>query len=311
VYLTTTDATYCIGRKTAGVAAPAAAPLPAGVEPATHLQVSPTELSLTPGDRVLFTARLFDAQGRLIREEPKATWALEQLEGTVRPTGQLASAGSSPQAGEVKATFGSLSGTARVRVIPALPWRWDFDDGEVPPQWIGATGTFAARDEAGSKVLVKLADDAFTRRARVFMGGGHLANYTVEADVLARQQRGQMGDAGVVAQRYQLVLFGNAQTIELQSWQAETARTAHASFAWRPDTWYRLKLRVEKDGGAVRARGKAWPTGDPEPEAWTIERVDPIPNLQGSPGLYADAPVEVAFDNVRVTANAAAPAPAR
>jgi ATP-binding cassette subfamily C protein len=51
------------------------------------------------------------------------------------------------------------------------------------------------------------------------MGGGHLANYTVEADVLAREQRGRMGDAGVVAQRYELVLFGNAQKIELQSWR--------------------------------------------------------------------------------------------
>lgn len=307
VYLTTTHATYCIGRKAAVGAAAAAAPLPAGTEPATHLQVSPTELTLTPGDRVQFTARLFDAQGRLIREEPKGTWALEQLEGTIGATGLLRTAGGNPQAGSVKATVGELSGTARVRVIPALPWKWDFDNGAVPSQWINATGTFAGRDQAGDKVLVKLADDPFTRRARVFMGGGHLANYTVEADVLAHEQRRQMGDAGVVAQRYQLVLLGKSQKIELQSWQPETARTAHASFAWKPDTWYRMKLRVEKEAGGVRARGKAWLMGDREPDAWTLERVDPIPNLHGSPGLYADAPAEVAFDNVRVTANGAAP----
>jgi outer membrane protein assembly factor BamB/dienelactone hydrolase len=310
VYLTSAEATYCIGRKVAGGAAAPPVPRPAGVEPATHLQIGPAELSLTPGDRVQLTARLFDAQGRLIREEPGAAWALEQLEGAISAAGRLTSAGGNPQAGAVKATFGGLSAAARVRVIPALPWKWDFENGVVPPQWINATGPFAAREESGTGVLVKLADSPLTRRARVFMGGGHLANYTVEADVLAHEQGRQMGDAGVVAQRYQLVLLGSPQRIELQSWQPEPARTAQASFAWKPETWYHLKLRVESEGSAVRARGKAWPTGDPEPEAWTIERVDPIPNLHGSPGLYADAPAEVVFDNVKVTANGAAlPAP--
>ena len=252
--------------------------------------------------------RLFDAQGRLIREEPKAVWALEHLEGTISEAGQFRTAGGDPQAGSVKATVGGLAGSARVRVVPALPWKWDFEDGVVPPHWINATGKFAGREEGGAKVLVKLADNPATKRARVFMGGGHLANYTVEADVLAREERRQMGDAGVVAQRYQLVLFGNAQKLELQSWQPETARTVHQNFAWKPATWYRLKLRVDKDGNSVRARGKAWPASDPEPEAWMLERVDPIPNLHGSPGVYADATVEVSIDNVSVTANGATPA---
>ena len=100
IFLVTTEALYCIGRKSASAAAAKPAPLPAGVEPATYLQVSPTELSLTPGDRVQLTVRLFDAQGRLIREEPKAVWALDapgghdERGGTVpdrgrRPAGRL------------------------------------------------------------------------------------------------------------------------------------------------------------------------------------------------------------------------------
>ena len=52
-----------------------------------------------------------------------------------------------------------------------------------------------------------------------------------------------------------------------------------------------MKLEVQTlDGGKVRARGKVWPKGEPEPAAWTIERIDPIGSLKGSPGLYADAP---------------------
>jgi hypothetical protein len=112
-----------------------------------------------------------------------------------------------------------------------------------------------------------------------------------------------LGDAGVVAQRYNLVLFGNHQRLELQSWQPETERTKSVPFQWKGDTWYRLKLRVEPVNGKVVARGKAWLASEPEPEKWMLERTDEFPNAHGSPGLYADAPFEISFDNVKVTPN--------
>jgi hypothetical protein len=65
-----------------------------------------------------------------------------------------------------------------------------------------------------------------------------------------------------------------------------------------------MKLQVEApQDGKVRARGKVWLAADPEPADWTIEKIDPQPNLQGSPGIYADAPFEVFFDNLKVWAN--------
>jgi hypothetical protein len=119
-----------------------------------------------------------------------------------------------------------------------------------------------------------------------------------------------MGDIGVVAQRYELVLFGGHQRLELQPWQPETSRTAKVDFAWTKDTWYTMKLEVHPMGdGKVRARGKVWPKGQPEPATWTIERIDPIGSLKGSPGLYADAPSqagggsELYYDNVKVFRN--------
>jgi hypothetical protein len=136
------------------------------------------------------------------------------------------------------------------------------------------------------------------------MGPSDMSNYTVEADVKVQTQRRQMGDAGVVAQRYALVLYGNSQKIELESWQPEIARTVRAPFEWKPNTWYHLKLEVQNmPDGTVRARGKAWPTGQPEPAAWTLEKMDTMGNKQGSPGIYADATFEVYFDNVKVTSN--------
>jgi hypothetical protein len=75
-------------------------------------------------------------------------------------------------------------------------------------------------------------------------------------------------------------------------------------FQWKPDTWYHLKLMVENlPGNAVRLRGKAWPTGDPEPAAWNIEKTDPIGNRRGAPGLFVDAEFGGYIDNLKVTPN--------
>jgi hypothetical protein len=75
-------------------------------------------------------------------------------------------------------------------------------------------------------------------------------------------------------------------------------------FAWKADTWYRLKLRVENlPDGAVRAQGKAWPASEPEPSAWTIEKVDPIGNREGAPGFFIDAEFGAHVDNLTVTPN--------
>ena len=135
------------------------------------------------------------------------------------------------------------------------------------------------------------------------MGPTDWSSYSIAIDARASRKGRQVGSVGVVAQRYQLTLNGtNQKRVELQSWQPETERTAKADFAWEPDKWYRLKLEVVNEaGGSVVARGKVWPREEPEPSAWTIERRDKFPNLNGSVGIYADAqPVEVYFDNLEV-----------
>ena len=72
----------------------------------------------------------------------------------------------------------------------------------------------------------------------------------------APTRRRQMADVGITAQRYSLVLYGNAQQLKLEPWEPETQRTVTVPFAWKPDTWYRLKLRVENlpNGTGARAR---------------------------------------------------------
>ena len=224
------------------------------------------------------------------------------------PDGKFTAPAEGPgQAGLIKATVGTPSGTTRVRVLPLIPVSEDFNAlpaGPPPRHWINTTGKYEVRDIEGNKVLAKLADNPFTKRARSFFGHNAEHDYTIEADVRATERRRQMGDGGVVAQRNQLVLFGNHQRLELQPWQPETERTVAVPFAWKKDTWYRLKLRVENlPDGSVKAQGKAWAVGEPEPDKWMIEKVDPLGSRQGAPGVYADAPFEVFFDNIKVTSN--------
>jgi hypothetical protein len=311
VYLASMNALYAIGKGTSGrgaagrKAAVPARPAPAPAGEAAHVQVVPIEALIQPGERVTFTARLFDAKGNFVREAP-ATWSLERLQGAVGADGTFtAAAGSAAQTGSVKAAVGTLSGAAHVRVVPPLPWAENFDAiaGEAPPpHWTNATGKFVVRDLEGSRALMRLEDQTTTRRARVFMGPWTLADYVVEADVRAMERRRQFADVGVFAQQYGLILFGNSQRIELHPWQTARAMTVAAPFSWKPDTWYRVKLRVENlANGTTRVQGKAWPRGETEPDGWLVEKTDTIPHRQGSPGLYADAPFGAYFDNVVVT----------
>jgi hypothetical protein len=113
-----------------------------------------------------------------------------------------------------------------------------------------------------------------------------------------------MADIGITAQRYTLSLYGNDQKIRLEPWEPEIHRTVVAPFAWKADAWYHLKLRVENTpDGKVRVRGKAWPTGPPDPPAWLSDQLEPIGNRQGAPGLFAAAQFGAYFDNLQITPN--------
>jgi outer membrane protein assembly factor BamB len=322
VYVTSMDSIYAIGGKgaaPAGKPAPPAAAKPAGpaaaAGAAATILVTPTELTLKPGQNIALTVKAFDAQGREAAAPADVKWELEGLKGTIEKGQFTADKAAAAQAGLVKVTAGGVTGAARLRVIPDLPWTFDFESsGETPPaHWINATGKYAVRAVDGNKVLVKLAENpfAFAKRTRPFFGPPDVNNYTIEADVRSMERRRQMSDVGIVAQRYELVLFGNHQRLELQPWQPETQRTQRVEYKWKPDTWYVMKLEVQSlDGTKVRARGKVWPKGEQEPAKWLIERIDPIGSHKGSPGIYADAlnsapqgGSEIFYDNIKVYRN--------
>jgi outer membrane protein assembly factor BamB len=311
IFFVSSDAVYAIGSRQPQPVSGFAVDPPAQADlgPPTHVQVSPTEMVLEPGQTVQLRARLFDDRGRFLREEAAVDWTLQDLNGTVANGALTVASDPTEQAGTITATVAGLTGQARARVVRPLPWNQTFDayeDGTVPPGWVNAAGAAAVSVVTldGNKVLQKAPLGTLFKRARVFFGPVTWSDYTFQADVRAAERRRQMADVGITAQRYSLVLYGTNQRLKLEPWEPETARTVTVPFAWQPDTWYRLKLRVENlPNDQVRVRGKAWAVGDTEPADWIIDRTDPVGNHQGSPGLFLDAQFGVYLDNFVLTEN--------
>jgi len=177
-----------------------------------------------------------------------------------------------------------------------------------PLPWNSARFRFEVRqkdlDGGTNQALVKTIDNKLFQRGQVFFGAPDLHDYTVEADVLSEGNKRKMSEVGIINQRYAIILKGNSQEIEINSNQ-ERLKFARR-FSWSPNTWYRLKSRVDlqPDGSAI-VRGKAWKKGEAEPDAWTVEFTHHTGHREGCPGLFGFAPQEqrVAIDNITVTPN--------
>jgi len=311
--------------------------------PAAQLQVIPYEILLRPGQTQSFRVRTIDAKGFTVAEniDPKSVkWesyipptALVKvtLQGAFNAQGQLVTdpvpTGS---AGQFKATLTSAEGKELVgfikgRVLPGIPLRQDFQSFALtnkttntiepetlfaypPLQWNSARFRFEVRAkdlEGGTnQALVKTIENKLFQRGQVFFGFPDMSNYTVEADVLSEGNRRKMSEIGLINQRYLIILKGNSQEIEVNSNQERLK--VSKPFKWSPNTWYRLKTRVDvaADGSGV-VRGKAWKKDEPEPTEWTLEVPHKTANKNGSPGLFGFSPQEqrVAIDNISVLAN--------
>jgi hypothetical protein len=134
-------------------------------------------------------------------------------------------------------------------------------------------------------------------------------NYVIEADVMGAKKGDNLPDIGIVNCRYTLLLDGNKQRLRICSWEALPRVDHRVDYPWKPGAWYRMKLTVSENGPKGIIRGKVWPRGEKEPEKWTIEFTDPIPNRDGSAGLYGyatgildqEAGAAAYYDNVAVT----------
>lgn len=307
IYFTAESGLYCLGDKSKPFALTSTrtlTPTPvASADAPAYLQVVPAEILAKPGEKINFRARVFDAKGNFGREV-KAAWTLTNLSGQFSSAGEfIAGLTSRAEAGMVTAKFENLEGKARVRVITEAPWSEDFESSEIgkyPYYFIGASNKFAVQLKDSNKVLVKPPAAAGLNRSDIFLGPPTMKNYTIQADVLGKKNRRQMPDIGLIANRYTLDLQGALQRLQIRIWAAELLNSKTIDFKFDPDVWYTMKMRVDQVGGKSIVKGKVWPRAEKEPVAWTITMEDPLPNPEGSPGLYGYSPAEIYYDNIKI-----------
>jgi outer membrane protein assembly factor BamB len=314
LYILTTGALYCFQDQSKQHAAterppaPQEAPLAQDEKPA-QLQVVPTEVLMKPGETQQFTVRLFNANGQFLKESP-AEFTLDGP-GEISNSGQAAQFkapdDAAHQATIVRAKVGDLTGRARIRIVPPLPWHFDFEGlTDAPVTWVGARYRHVLRQVDGSTVMVKITTIPLGTRSRAWMGPPDLSNYTIQTDFKATEGgAGKLPDVGVMAQGYTLEVSGENNWIKLVSWIPHDKRYfKEIPFQLEPNVWYTMKLRAATEDGQAVLRGKVWKRGEQEPADSTIELVDPVPQTYGAPGLFGNATnAELFIDNVSVVPN--------
>ena len=347
VYVLTTDKLYAFGSKEPGPVPPPSVELATErpIGPPVSLRVMPSDLLVRPGRPVELRVQALDASGQVVpgsgetfnpvtlawrKFVPPGALVRAEMDAAVAEGKLTAEPGAKLSAGMFEGSRDNLKGTLRGRVVPDLPYSFNFDNytlselhktekessGEAvkfaypPLPWIGARFRWEVRtdptDPTGqNKVLTKTIDNMMMQRAQNFLGRPEMSNYTMQADVMSDGTRRNMSSVGLVHQRYLIQLLGNWQQLEITS-NADRMKVA-VDFKWVPKVWYTLKTRVDvnPDGSGI-VRAKAWKRGEPEPENWTIEAPHTHAHTNGAPGIFGFAyqnQYRVYIDNLSVTAN--------
>jgi outer membrane protein assembly factor BamB len=348
MYVPMGEALYCIGTEESIAAAkaadhkypPAPEEKPATGEPA-HLQVVPYETLLAPGESHNFRVRLYNAKGEYLRDaEPGEVTFAVVGPGTVSPDGEYSAPTSAAhECALVTCNMGDLkSSGGRVRIVPPLPWKFDFEGVEdVPLSWVQGRIRYVVREDGEGGHYIAKPTELPTRpgapttklgtRSQMWMGSPEMSDYTIQADVqlttgladtdgpsedepeypaeLSGGATGTLPTIGIVNSGYTLALFGPNQEVRLYSWCSHDKRTQLAeSMKVEPGKWYSLKLKVVPEGDHAHVMGKVWERGTEEPAEWSLEFNDESPILHGAPGLFGDSKVaEIFVDNMEVTEN--------
>ncbi|MGE9266893.1 MAG: PQQ-binding-like beta-propeller repeat protein, partial [Verrucomicrobiales bacterium] len=292
------------------------------------LQIVPAEFALAPGATQKFKVYGLDPRGLRVQQiteglswekfvpptakvKAKVDASLDETSGTLTaaPEAKLS-------AGALKVTWNGKSATTRGRVQATYGYSADFDstpltqkkaDGtpfSFPPlPWLGARVKWSVIEKDGSKVITNNLDNILFQRTMNFFGPPDLSNYILEADVMTDGNRRVMSNVGLVNQRYLITLVGNSKILEVSSNHERVKESV--PFPVKANTWYRLKTHVvAKEDGTGTVFAKAWPRGEDEPAAWTIEVPVKKAHPHGAPAIYAFSPQSlkpVFIDNIKLS----------
>ncbi|MCA8988036.1 MAG: PQQ-binding-like beta-propeller repeat protein [Planctomycetaceae bacterium] len=307
VYFCTRDRMICVADQSK---TPGSDPIPqlaeevsAGEDIAT-VRLMPYETYVNGSGSVDYELRAYDKNGVFLKN---LDFELKLPEGFANASVQgnkvAFEAGEKSLAGEITAVAGDITTTSRIRYFSGKSESWDFEGmtgTQVPPTWVNAFLKFKPTQLDGQTVMSNSSNKG---RPSVYMwlGPPEMTGYTVQADVLMKESRRQLPGVGVTVQRYNFILKGNFGKAAIQSWAPHLRMAKEVKFRSDPDVWYTMKCKVDIADGQATVKGKVWKRGEPEPEAWTVEAVDPHPNETGSPGVYIYSMADSLYDNVSVT----------
>ena len=309
IFLPSIEALYCIGKPDASATKPTRSKLAdetpaASDKKVAQILLTPVELLIGTGEKASLQVKGYNKSGQFVQLMKDATITAEGG-GSVSKDGSYIAPASGHSAVVLTAKSGEMTATARIRVVPPLPWKFDFSNDKVPATWIGADYRHKPAPLDGEKGLVKISTIPKGTRSQSWMGRTNLHDYTMQADFKATEKNGRLPDLGLINQRYTMDLQGS-QRLQIRSWVArlELRFAKTIDMQWSADTWYTMKFQSETKDGNVILRGKVWRREEAEPAEWQIEAADATPNLSGSPGLFGNATdAEFFVDNVQVMSN--------
>jgi outer membrane protein assembly factor BamB len=311
LYLPTTAGLYCLGTgqppkqvNSADEAKPQERD-PAADQVVAQLQLIPAEAIVGPGQPIQYQVRGFNALGQSVAVTASELAFDAKGAGKIDEQGNfVAEETADHKAAFVTVSLGKVQAQSRLRVVPPLPWKFDFSNKEVPITWIGARYRHEARTVDGEPVIVKITTIPKGTRSQAWFGPSDLSNYTITAELKAKDGAAKLPDMGIIGQRYVLDLMGESQELQIRTWAAQLRMARTVPFQWKAGVWYKLKLEASIQDGIAVLRGKAWPRDESEPAEWTVTATDESANIQGSPGLFGNATnAEVFIDNVQVQSN--------
>lgn len=143
IFIPTSGALYCVGSgepaSLGGVDDPRGIESPVADQAVAHVQVVPAESLFYPGVQQQYEARLFNKSGQFLRVA-NPTEVTFSFDGQGEMSNGVLSVPNSAtnHSATVVAKVGANSGEGRVRVVPTLEWKFDFDGGQrVPATWVG------------------------------------------------------------------------------------------------------------------------------------------------------------------------------
>lgn len=351
IYIPLSDALYCIGTEESIAAAKELGEKLERIEPIgpkkfdnpseieiAQVQVVPYDTILSPGEEQVYTVRLYDADGNFVREaDPQECSFSVSGPGTMSGATYTARDEAQHECALITCKVGEMAGSARIRVLPPLPWKFDFEGiDDVPLTWVGGRVRYVVREEQGNHFIAKPTElptrpgaptTKLGTRSQMWMGSAKMSDYTVSADIKLTRGNSSESDtqgtadpefpvdssaadatlptAGLINSGYTFSLFAPNQEIRLYSWCTHDKRTqVIQKMELDSEKWYSMRLKVVPHEGHSHVYGKVWERGEEEPTEWTVTMVDKSPVVEGAPGLFGDSKIaEFYVDNLDVTAN--------